>query len=210
MVEVGSEPAHGASGPTVLWLVRHGITDAVGNWLSGRLAGVPLNREGTEQAARLGSFFASQALAAVYSSPLERALDTAAAISRPHGLTVVERADLTDIDFGQWTGSSLSELRNDPAFHRFNQQRALACPPKGEAAFEVQARVVRALSELTRLHPGSSLVVVAHADPLRAALAFLLGMSLDFAERLEISPGSATRLEIAANVRLCGLNHVPA
>ena len=194
---------------TVLCLVRHGTTDAVGNSLSGRMTGVPLNREGAEQAARLGSFFASAPLAAVYSSPLERALQTASAIALSHGLPVQERADLTDIDFGEWTGKSLNELRDDVTFRRFNQQRALGCPPKGEPASEVQARMVRASFEIARLHPRSSVVVVGHADPVRAALAFFLGMSLDLAQRLEISPGSISRLELDDDVRLGYLNQLP-
>lgn len=195
---------------TMLCLVRHGTTDAVGAWLSGRMTGVPLNREGAEQAARLGAFFASAPLAAVYSSPLERAVQTATAIALSHGLPVQQRADLTDIDFGEWTGRSLNELRGDNAFHRFNQHRALGCPPKGEPAFDVQARMVRALSEIARLHPRSSVVVVGHADPLRAALAFFLGMSLDLALRLEISPGSVSRLELGEDVSLACLNQLPA
>lgn len=174
------------------------------------MTGVPLNREGAEQAARLGTFFAGAPLAAVYSSPLERALYTASAIALSHGLPVQQRAELTDIDFGDWTGKSLSELRDDTAFRRFNQQRALACPPKGEPAFEVQARMVRALSEIARLHPRSRVVVVGHADPLRAALAFFLGISLDLARRLEISPGSVSQLEHGEDVSLVCLNQVPA
>jgi len=178
---------------TTLCLVRHGTTDAVGSWLSGRMPGIPLNREGTEQAATLGAFFASAPLAAVYSSPLERALQTASAIALSHGLPVQQRADLTDIDFGDWTGKSLSELRDDPAFRRFNQQRALAGPLGNDRAIRARDKAAKGLGGADRFLPG-----VRRVD--RLPLAALSGVGRARRDRL---PHQAERHQLLAGLH-CG------
>lgn len=194
---------------TVLYLIRHGLTDAVGTRLSGRMGGVPLNQQGREQAARLARVLSVTAPAAVYSSPLLRAVETATAIAAPHGLLVRNRDRLTDIDFGAWTNSALSALSADPQFSRFNRQRALTRPPAGESIWEVQTRMTRELLELVETHPSSTVVVVGHADPLRAALCYLLGFATDLGRRFEIRPGSATRIEMNDECTLSLLNYVP-
>jgi len=192
---------------TQLILIRHGSTDAVGKLLSGRAAGHALNTQGRAQIRALAAGLREVHLQAVYSSPLERARDTAAALASGRGLPVLEREALTDIDFGNWTGRAISELREDPLFVAFNCRRTLGHPPEGERICRVQARMVDTLQELIELHPSSAVAVVGHADPIRLALAFFIGIPVDLAHRLEVEPASASALELSADdVRLLYLN----
>jgi probable phosphoglycerate mutase len=98
---------------TTFLLVRHASGDHVGRRLAGRAPGAPLNDAGREEAARLASWLAPVPLAAVYSSPLERARDTAASVAAPHGLPVTVDEAFTELDFGGWTGRSVESLAGD-------------------------------------------------------------------------------------------------
>lgn len=180
-------------------LVRHGRTEANGRRLVGRAPAVPLDAVGREQAEALGRTLARAPLRAVLSSPLERAVDTARAIAAPHGLSVEIRDALVDVEFGAWTNRSLSELARTPLFERFNRHRAGTAPPEGEHPSLVQARMVTELCRLRELHPNDTVAVVSHADPLRSALAFFLGVPLDLSLRFEITTGSVSRLDLHAD-----------
>jgi broad specificity phosphatase PhoE len=181
---------------TRVFLVRHGHTEAVGQRLSGRLPGFHLDAVGRDEAARAAESLAHTPLEAVYSSPLERAVETARAIAAPHGLALELRDGLQELDFGAWSGLLIDELRDDEAFQRFNVHRGGNRAPGGEHGVEVQARMVRELSALRDRHPEGSIAVVGHADPLRAAVAHFVGIPLDLTHRLELAPGSITRLDL--------------
>src|SRR5688500_4381581 len=113
---------------TRLWLVRHGWCDPVGKSLAGRRSGVPLNSRGREQAERLARHFSrlDRWPSAVYTSPLERAVQTADPMAKALGLSILVDAELTDLDFGDWTGREIATLAGDPAWDRFNRARSLA------------------------------------------------------------------------------------
>jgi probable phosphoglycerate mutase len=195
---------------TTFFLVRHGVTDTVGQRLVGRRPDAPLNDTGRAQCERVATFLAGVPLAAVYSSPLERAAATARALARPHGLDVSVRDALIDVEFGEWSNETLAALRDRPEFRRFNAQRAGHAPPGGEHAALVQARMVTELCRLRDAHPGAAVAVVGHADPLRAALAFFLGLAIDLARRLELDPACVTRLELGdTDASLRFLNREP-
>ncbi len=181
---------------TILLLVRHGSTDALGKRISGRAPGVPLNAAGKVEVDRLAARLGRTEIAAVYSSPIERCVETAHALATPHGLGVTLRENLTEIDFGAWTGKELGELQVDPAFRDFNVARSRTRPPGGEHASEVQARMVEELERVRRDHPDAFVAVVSHGDPLKAAIGYYLGVPIDLLNRLEISPGSLSALRL--------------
>jgi len=182
---------------TLLLLIRHGSTDAVGKILAGRATGHELNALGVAEARALGSMLKSAELRAIYSSPLERALTTAEHIAAPHDTPVQVREALTDIDFGAWNGRRVSALIETDEFRLFNGHRSIACIPEGERVIDVQARMVQALLEIRSAHRNGTVAVVGHADPIRFALAYFLGLSIDHAHRLEVSPGSLAGLELS-------------
>ncbi|HEX3773337.1 MAG TPA: histidine phosphatase family protein [Polyangiaceae bacterium] len=192
---------------TLLLFVRHGATDAAGKVLSGRLGGFPLNALGQAEARAVSEMLSTVQLEAVYSSPLERALGTAERIAAARPLNVRVRESLTDIDFGAWSGRSIAELEGVDEFRRFNAHRAVAHVPEGERVGAVQARMVEAVAEITSTHPTGAVAVVSHADPIRFALAFFLGLALDHTHRLEIATGSISGLELNEyDARLLYLN----
>lgn len=136
------------------------------------------------------SVSASLRVAAVYSSPLERAVQTARPLAARLALPVMEREALGEIRTGEWTGRSLADLEADPRWRLFNAYRSGTRIPGGERMLEVQLRVVGELDRLREAHPASVVAVVSHGDPIRAALLHYLGMPLDFVLRLEVSPAS--------------------
>src|SRR5215207_1605407 len=172
---------------TTMLLIRHARTDSVDTWLAGREA-VPLNQVGRAQAGRLRDRLRAVNISAVYSSPLDRALETAAGIAHERALLVEPRMDLIEVDFGSWSGATFDHLAHDPAWVRFNRQRGLADVPGGERAPEVQARVVRAIDELRMRHPNQTIALVSHSDVIRLAVLFAAGTPIDLIHRFEISP----------------------
>ena len=175
-----------------------GTTDALGNHLAGRSLGVNLNAAGRVEVDRLSARLGRTPVGAIYSSPLERCLETARAIAVPHGIDVTVRENLTEIDFGEWSGRALSELDALPAFRDFNLARSRTPPPGGERAVAVQARMVEELERVRRDHPNAIVVVVGHGDPIKLALGYYLGLPIDLHDRLEILPASLSALRLTA------------
>lgn len=179
--------------PTLLLLVRHGHTALTGRRLPGRLPGIHLSAEGRRQAERLAQRLgALTGIAAVYSSPLERARETAAPIARACRLRLRLEPDLTEVDIGAWAGRPVAWARQQAAWRRLQDHPSGFRFPGGESFTEVQARVVVALERLVTRHPGQRVVAVFHADPIKAAVAHALGLPLDFFQRLVIAPASVT------------------
>jgi broad specificity phosphatase PhoE len=181
---------------TVLLLVRHGSTDALGKRISGRAPGVPLNANGRLEVDRLAARLARAPIAAVYSSPIERCVETAHAIAKSHALGVMLRENLTEVDFGAWTNRELAELDALPAFHEFKAARSRTRPPGGEHALEVQARMVEELERIQKDHADAAVAVVSHGDPLKTALGYYLGIPIDLLHRLELGPASLSVLRL--------------
>lgn len=193
---------------TTFLLVRHATTDPVGRWLAGRAPGVHLNLEGRAQARWLAERLAGSPVAAVYSSPLERARETAAALAERAGLPVATCDALTEIDVGEWTGCTFATLASDDRWHRFNTFRSGTRPPGGETMQEVQTRAVTALLALAE-HYGAGVVVavVSHADVIKGVVAHVAGIPLDLAHRLEIATASVSVVTITPDgARLVRLN----
>jgi broad specificity phosphatase PhoE len=181
---------------TTILLIRHAQTDAVGAWLAGRSTDLSLNQCGRAQAARLCDRLGRVNLSAVYSSPLPRAIETAAPLARDRGLRVEPMLELVEVEFGEWTGARFEDLAGDPRWTRFNQNRSMADVPGGERATEVQARIAHALELARERHPNQTLVFVSHADVIRYAVLHILGAPLDFVHRFEISPASITSVAL--------------
>jgi len=192
---------------TTLLLVRHALCDPVGTAIAGRATGVMLNAAGETQAARLGSRLRALPIEAVYSSPLERARQTAAPIAAARHVEVELLEGVGEIDFGEWTGRTLVELDGGIGWRRFNSFRSGTRVPGGELIVEVQARAVAALGALRERHPDGVVAVVSHGDVIKAALAYYLGMPLDLMQRLDIDPASTSTLVLDADgVRVLRLN----
>jgi probable phosphoglycerate mutase len=193
---------------TTVLLVRHAMCDPVGKYIAGRAPGVSLNEEGRRQAERLGIALSERLnIAAVYSSPLERAWETARVIADRLDLEVQLSAAFEEIDFGEWTEKAFEELDRDPDWRLFNAYRSVTRVPGGELMLEVQARAVAELARIRARHMGATVVVVTHGDIVRAIIAYHAGIPLDLFQRLQIDPASVSTLELADDsARILQLN----
>ncbi|HET9479867.1 MAG TPA: histidine phosphatase family protein [Pyrinomonadaceae bacterium] len=177
---------------TTFFLVRHGSCCGLGETLWGRTDGVRLNKEGKAEALRLAERFTDVKLDAIYSSPLERALETAEAIARVAKLEVKQSPAFNEIDFGEWSGRSFEVLAAAEHWRRFNSRRSVTKIPGGESFLDVQARVVAELERLSQQHAGGRIAIVSHADVIKAAVGYVAGTPIDLLQRFEISPCSVS------------------
>jgi probable phosphomutase (TIGR03848 family) len=189
--------------PTVL-LVRHGRTDAnSAAILAGRTPGTRLDETGRAQALSLAGRLAGVPLGAVVSSPLERCLETATALTAERGRPAVEVDDrLTECDYGEWTGRRIAALARTRLWKIVQTHPSAATFPGGESLRSIQARAVEAV----RAHdarvaadagPNAVWVAVSHGDVIKAVVADVLGLHLDLFQRLVVDAGSLTIVRYA-------------
>lgn len=190
------------------FLIRHGLNDETGKILSARKPGLHLNATGREQAQRLAAHLAQEPIRAIYSSPMERTLETAAPLAEKLGLEVRIDEGLNEFHFGEWTGYTFEDVDQIEERQRYNHWRGGIRPPSGELALEMQVRVVAAIIHLNARHaPDDTLACFTHADPIRAVIAHFAGMPVDLYHRLEISPASLSIVEVGDwGPRILGLN----
>jgi broad specificity phosphatase PhoE len=161
---------------TTILLARHGESDWNVELRWQGHADRPLTRRGRAQADALADRLEAYPLAAIYASDLRRALDTARAVARRHGIDVVARRDLREVDVGSWSGRSRAELES-----RFPEQIArwengAKGWDDGESYEQMAARIIRAVGEIAAEHPGDQVLVVSHGGSVRAVHAHALGM----------------------------------
>jgi probable phosphoglycerate mutase len=181
---------------TTFLLIRHATTDAVGRVLAGRQPGHGLNGVGREQVAQLCRHLEQSPIDRVFSSPLERARQTAAPLAQKLHVPLQIAEPLNELDYGDWTGRSFEELALDPRWTAYNTNRSLTRIPGGELMLEAQTRAIALLLELREQFPGETIALVTHCDIIRAMLLFQLGISLDRFTSLEIRPASVSTLQL--------------
>ncbi|MBT3390692.1 MAG: MSMEG_4193 family putative phosphomutase [Chloroflexi bacterium] len=181
--------------PTIL-LIRHAENEYVKKGrLAGRLPGVQLNKKGRQQAQALAETLKDAPIKAIYVSPLERTLETAAPIAAALNLDVIPNSGLLEIDFGDWQDKTLKELRRRKLWRTVQQAPSRMCFPGGESFAAAQARIITALEALCQKHsPKEMLICVSHSDSIKLAVAYYLGMHIDHFQRLMIAPASITTL----------------
>jgi len=164
-----------------LLLIRHAQNDLVKSGrLAGRTAAVHLNEEGKKQAEALGVRLEPVKLQAIYSSPLERARETAEAIADYHpNLTVIIEEGLNEVDFGSWSGQSLRRLRRRRLWQTVQR-----------------IRLINTLESIASKHTTGRIVIVSHSDVIKVAVAYYAGMHLDMFQRLVISPASISTVAL--------------
>jgi len=198
---------------TLLLLIRHGENDYVKTGkLAGRLPGVHLNERGQKQAQALSDALKDVPIKAIYSSPLERAMETAIPIANVHELQIAQEPDLMDTNVGTWQGRSWKILRHTKAWKIVQNTPSRFRFPEGESFPEAQMRVVNVLERVVQKHskPGDIVALVFHADPIKLAVSHFLGLPLDHFQRLGCDTGSLTVLHInETGANLVKLNQRP-
>ncbi|MGH3023712.1 MAG: alpha-ribazole phosphatase, partial [Gaiellaceae bacterium] len=167
-------PDRGAA--TRLVLVRHAETDTSAE---GRCYGrldVGLSAEGRRRSEELGAALAATPLAAVYSSPSTRALDTAVAVASPQGLAPVVDDRLFEIDFGELEGLTFDEIRRRWAalYREWMERPTQVTFPGGESFADLRSRVLSAVARIRERHEADAVAVVAHGGVVRVVLAEVL------------------------------------
>jgi broad specificity phosphatase PhoE len=163
---------------TIFHLVRHASHDLIGRVLAGRKVDISLNAEGCRQAETIAQQLAAQPVRQVISSPQLRARQTAEPIAVPHRLSIGIASEIDEHHAGLWEGQEFETLQRDPHWRLWNEQRAQTRPPAGESMRELQVRVISYLDRLTRQCPHATIVLVSHAEPIRAALLHERGVPL--------------------------------
>jgi probable phosphoglycerate mutase len=196
----------------LLLLIRHGENEYVkAGKLAGHLPGVHLNERGRQQAVELAEALKEVPLKAIYSSPLERALETAELIAGGRKLEIRLRSELMDNDIGTWQGRTLKQLSRTKKWKVVQQAPSRFTFPEGESFLQTQTRIASCLDEIAASHkPNDVVAVVFHADPIKLAVAHHLGMPLDHFQRLGCDTGSITVLYVSkTSAHLIKLNQKP-
>jgi broad specificity phosphatase PhoE len=201
--EAATAEEAGAKGrpPRRLFLVRHGQTTFnVEGRLPGQIAGVGLTDVGRRQAHQAAVALSATPLTAVFSSPLERARDTAEIIARGWGVQVRTDWRLADTDIGRWAGQKIDDLaKSDPDWKAFLRHPSEA-PAGIESLAAVMQRAVTVVEELRRDESvGDNVALVAHADVVKLIVAYYLGVKVDRAPAIHVDNASISTLVFHAD-----------
>jgi broad specificity phosphatase PhoE len=190
----------------IIHLVRHGHHALLGRKLCGRMKGVALDELGCQEVARCAGAIAPRPNL-VQSSPQRRCVQSACILAALYGLPVEIVPAVDELDYGDWTGQSFDDLERDPGWSVWNTQRGTSRPPGGESMRAVQQRAVDHIEHLRRDLSSDTVVVVSHAEPIRAALLHYQGIDLDHFLSVEIEPASVSTLAVDHNkLDITGIN----
>lgn len=190
---------------TRVLLVRHGRTTAnASGVLAGRTPGVQLDEVGVAQAVSVGQALRDVRLTHIVTSPLERTVETARLIrmervgdARP---TLTKDKNLSECDYGDWTGKKLKRLAKDPLWLAVQAHPSSVNFPNGESMLAAQTRAVFAVRQWAKraqseVGDGAVVLIVSHADIIKSIVADALGMHLDMFQRIVVDPGSVTAID---------------
>ncbi|MDD5370156.1 MAG: histidine phosphatase family protein [Anaerolineaceae bacterium] len=196
---------------TILLLIRHGENDYVGKRLAGRRPDVHLNDRGRQQAQLLAQVLCHAPIRAIYSSPLDRAIETAEPLARELDLPIQPRDGLMEIDFGGWVGKTIGQMRRTNLWKLVQNHPSQVRFPAGESFSEAQARLSTELTAIAATHqPDQMVACFSHSDAIKLAVAHFIGLPLDKFQRLGVSTASITVLVLPAegDPHLANLNQV--
>jgi probable phosphomutase (TIGR03848 family) len=196
----------------LLFLIRHGENDySKKGKMAGRMPGIHLNDRGKQQAQDLAKVFVNVPIKAVYSSPLERAVETAEPIAHARGLKIMKDPGLLESDVGKWQGQSIRRLALSKYWKIVQRSPSRAGHPGGETFLETQTRIVSTIDAICAKHkPQEIIVCVFHADPLKLAVSHYIGLPLDHFQRLGCDTASVSLLAISeGGAQLLWLNRRP-
>ena len=192
---------------TTLIMIRHGHTDWINKKLAGWLPDVHLNDLGKKQAGELPQRLAALDITAIYSSPLERAVETAQPLAKARGLRIRRVADLGEVNFGDWKGQTLKVLSGKKEWRIVQAAPSAFQFPNGESFRGTQSRAVGAIEKISAGRAKDTIVAFSHGDVIKLIVAYYSGIALDNFQRIAISPASISVIELGPfGARLGRLN----
>jgi probable phosphoglycerate mutase len=189
---------------TRLYLVRHGATPLTAEDRFSGAENVHLSEEGRAQVEHLARRLADDTIHAIYSSPLDRTLETASIIAKPHGLTPISRDGLREISHGHWEGRTRKEVeeRFPEEYTAWESDPFTFAPVGGESGISVLARALPVIREVVVNHEDENILVVSHKATLRLILSSLLGFDArGYRDRLDQAPACLNILDFKDSVR---------
>ncbi len=181
---------------TTVLFVRHAVTAHTGARLTGWMPDVHLSERGMEQARQLGELLARAPLKAIYSSPIDRTVETARALAVRHRLQVEVREGLGEVQYGRWTNRPLKALARTKLWQTVQRFPSAARFPEGETLRETQARALAEVERIAEEHRRALVCCVSHADVIKLIVAHYLGVHIDLFQRIVISPASVTAVAL--------------
>ena len=197
--------------PLIL-LIRHGENDFVKTGrMAGRTPGVHLNERGQQQSAELAEALAKAPIKAIYSSPMERAVETAEPLAAKLGQEIKIRPGLIEANIGNWTGMEIKVTSKLPVWKTVQNNPSRFRFPGGESFPEIQTRLTGEIESIALAHKGNEIVACfLHADPIKLIVAHYMGMPLDHFQRLGCDTASVTMLMLGeSGSALLKLNQRP-
>ncbi len=196
----------------IILLIRHGENNWVGKRLAGRTPGVHLNDNGKKQAEAISNLLDRLPFNAIYSSPLERAVETAQPLADKISLTINIEDDLQEIDFGGWQGKTMKQLHRLKLWKTVQTEPEAMTFPGGESFQSAQKRLATCLLEINKKHSDQELVACfSHSDSIRLLVAYFLNMPLNAFQRISIDTTSITSIIIAAeHIHVPYINLIPS
>ena len=189
---------------TRLYLVRHGATPLSAEDRFSGAANVFLSDEGRSQAEHLANRLANDHIDAIYASPLDRTLETANILAKPHGIKPITRDGVREISHGHWEGLSRNEVKErfPDEYEAWESDPFTFAPKDGESGISVLARSLPVIREVVVNHKEGNVLVVSHKATLRLILSSLLGFDVrGFRDRLDHAPASLNILDFKDPVR---------
>jgi probable phosphomutase (TIGR03848 family) len=181
---------------TTLFLIRHGLTAVTGSRLYGRTAGIHLDEGGRRQAAALVERFDGVRLSALYSSPLERCVETMEPLAAARGLEIRSSDALIEMDAGDWTGRTLASLRRTKLWNTVQRDPSRFSFPGGESFVDAEARILDEIERIVVRHPRGRVAVGTHGDLVRVLISHYTGAHLDQFQRVMADPASVSAVHL--------------
>jgi len=181
---------------TDVYLVRHSVTSHTGHRITGWLPGVSLSDDGRTEAEAAAEALAAVPFKAVFSSPIDRTMETAKIIAERHRIEVTVSEALGEVRYGRWTNRSIKALARTKLWSQVQRWPSGARFPEGESLREVQERGVGEIERIRSLHPRSQVCCVSHADTIRLIVAHYLGVHIDLFQRIVVGPASITVVSV--------------
>jgi probable phosphomutase (TIGR03848 family) len=178
--------------PAIL-LIRHGDNEPMKKYLVGRTPGIHLNEQGQKQAKSLVEQLAQAPIQAVYSSPMERAVETALPLAQARQLEIQVKPGLNELDYGDWRGRTYKQLARTNAWKQLKIDPTEVHFPQGESLCAAQERARLELEALAAVHEDKDLIAcVTHGDIIRLLVAYYLEMPLKAYQKLTVFTASVT------------------
>jgi probable phosphoglycerate mutase len=176
-------------------LIRHGVNDFVGKRLAGRLPNVHLNDTGKKQAEMIANALKQAPIKAIYSSSLERTMETAAPLAAALELEVIPQPGLLEVDFGEWQGKRFWQMHRSKLWKTVQENPVEMRFPGGESFPEAQARIANTIKDISAAHDEKDVIACfSHSDSIKLAVAYFLDMPLNAFQRIGVDTASITGL----------------